>query len=68
MFSVDQPTADAIRRVLLEEGELSAVAEVRRHFAALTSNAAALRCAQIIAGWQPMASPQKDHVRRRRAP
>lgn len=32
MFCVDEETAAAIRRVFNEDGELSAVVELRRHF------------------------------------
>jgi hypothetical protein len=32
MFSVDETTAEAIRQVFEESGELSAVVELRRHF------------------------------------
>jgi len=39
MFCVDEATAEAIRRVFDEEGELSAVLELRRHFPLITDNA-----------------------------
>jgi hypothetical protein len=67
MFAVDQPTTDSIRRVLQDDGELSAIAEMRRHFPALTSNAAALQCARVIAGWQPLTAPEKRR-RSRKSP
>jgi hypothetical protein len=58
IFAVDPPNADAIRHVLQQDGAFSTTVEVRRHFPVLTSNAAALECARIIARWQPM-SPSK---------
>lgn len=62
MFAVDPATAAAIRRVLREEGELAAIVEVRRHFPALTSNARALECARIIAGWRTPADPAASAI------
>jgi hypothetical protein len=44
MFSVDEATAEAIRRVFNESGELSAAIELRRHFPGITDNVAARRC------------------------
>ena len=38
MFMVDESTAEAIRRVYQESGELSAVVELRRHFPGITDN------------------------------
>ena len=53
MFSVTETEAAAIRRVFEEEGELSAVIELRRHFPGITDNAKARECARTIAGWKP---------------
>jgi hypothetical protein len=47
MFSVDEITAQAIRQVIEESGELSAMIELRRHFPGITDNAAARRCARM---------------------
>ena len=52
MFSVDEATAEAIRRAYDEGGELSGIVEFRRHFPLITDNAKAGQCVRIIAGWQ----------------
>ena len=54
MFCVDEATAEAIRRAFNEDGELSAVLELRRHFPLITDNAKGRECVRIIAGWQPL--------------
>ena len=54
MFSVTETEAAAIRRVFEEEGELSAMIELRRHFPGITDNVKARECARTIAGWRPM--------------
>jgi hypothetical protein len=54
MFTVDERTAEAIRRAVEDGGELSGVVELRRHFPLITDNAQARRCVQVIAGWQPL--------------
>jgi len=66
MFCVDEETAAAIRRVFNEDGELSAVVELRRHFPLITDNARGRECVRIIAGWQPVPPPAKvtDRVAR----
>jgi hypothetical protein len=53
MFSVTETEAAAIRRVFEEEGELSAMIELRRYFPGITDNAKARECARTIAGWKP---------------
>lgn len=60
MFCVDEETAETIRRVFNEEGELSAVVELRRHFPLITDNVRGRECVRIIAGWQPVPPPAKD--------
>ena len=55
MFTVDEATAEAIRRAYDEGGELSGIVELRRHFPLITDNAKAGECVRIIAGWQPLA-------------
>jgi hypothetical protein len=50
MFSVDEPTAEAIRRAYDEGGELSAIVEFRRHFPLITDHAKAGDCVRIVAG------------------
>ena len=59
MFCVDEATAEAIRRAFNEDGELSAVVELRRHFPLITDNAKGRECVRIIAGWQPLPVPAK---------
>jgi hypothetical protein len=54
MFSVDEATAEAIRRVFNESGELSAAIELRRHFPGITDNVAARLCVRTIASWKPL--------------
>ncbi|MFL5284586.1 MAG: hypothetical protein ACJ8AW_27265 [Rhodopila sp.] len=53
MFAVSESDAAAIRTVFSEEGELSAVIELRRRFRGISDNAKALECVRIIAGWRP---------------
>ena len=54
MFTVDEATAEAIRRAYDEGGgELSGIVEFRRHFPLITDNAKAGQCVRIIAGWKP---------------
>ena len=53
MFTVDEPTAEAIRRAWHEGGELSAIVEFKRRFPLITDNAKARECVRIIAGWKP---------------
>ncbi len=54
MFSVTEAEAAAIRRAFEEEGELSAMIEVRRLFPGIPDNAKARECARTIAGWRPV--------------
>jgi hypothetical protein len=54
MFTVDEATATAIRNALERGGELSAVAELRRHFPLITDNEDARRCVRAIASWNPV--------------
>src|ERR1700722_3564607 len=54
MFSVDEATAEAIRRVFNESGEPSAAIELLRRFPGITDNAAARRCVRAIATWKPL--------------
>src|SRR5271165_1834426 len=56
MFSIDEPTADAIRRALSENGELAAIIELRRHFPLIGDNAQARMCVRAIASWGPVAA------------
>jgi hypothetical protein len=54
MFSVDEPTAEAIRAALQESGELAAVAELRRHFPLIEDGEQARACVRMIASWRPL--------------
>lgn len=61
MFMVDEKTAEAIRRAWDEGGELSAVVELRRRFAAITDGEDARRCVRAIVGWaQPRPTPERE--------
>ena len=66
MFAVDEATAAAIRDVFNERGELSAIAEFRRHFPLIGDNDHARQCVQIIASWQPLSARVKRRRGRRR--
>jgi hypothetical protein len=60
MFTVDEPTAEAIRRAVEAGGELAGVVELRRHFPLITENANARRCVRVIAGWTPPDDPARN--------
>ena len=60
MFSVDEPTAAAIRRAFDDGGELAGVIELRRHFPLLADNAHARLCVRTIAGWKPIADQSRN--------
>jgi hypothetical protein len=66
MFSVDEPTAAAIRKAYDESGELSAVVELRRHFPGISDNENARLCVRSIASWTPL--PPKRTRKRRPSP
>jgi hypothetical protein len=70
MFSVDEATAEAIRQVFEESGELSAAIELRRRFPGITDNATARLCVRAIAGWTPLPPlpPKPSRARRIRSP
>jgi len=53
MFVVTEADAAAIRTAFHEEGELSAVIELRQRFPGIADHAQARACARTIAGWQP---------------
>ncbi len=54
MFSVDAATAEAIRQVYDERGELSAAVELRRHFPGIMDNENARLCVRTIVSWKPL--------------
>src|SRR5439155_1594890 len=62
MFTVDEATAEAIRRAYDEGGELSGIVEFRWHFPLITDNAKAGECVRIIAGWKPQPDGLVDRV------
>jgi len=66
MFAVNEPIARAIRDALEQDGELSAVTELRRWFPLITDNTEARRCVRIIAGWRPLPSTRPVGKRRPR--
>ena len=53
MFTVDEPTAEAIRRAVKDGGELAGVVELRRHFPLIVDDANTRRCVRVIAGRMP---------------
>jgi hypothetical protein len=59
MFAIDEAAIEAVRRALDEGGELSAIAELRRHFPLITDNAQARLCVRAIASWQPVPTPNR---------
>ena len=59
MFSVDEPTAEAIRRAVDEGGELSGIVEFKRHFPLVAEHAEARRCVWAIVGWKPLPAGRK---------
>jgi hypothetical protein len=63
MFTVDEATAEAIRRTFNESGELAAVVELRRHFPLIQDNEQARACVRTIAGWKPL-PPKPPRARR----
>jgi hypothetical protein len=54
MFLVTEADAAAIRAIFDQEGELSAVIELRRRFPGIAGNGNAHLCARTIAGWKPL--------------
>jgi hypothetical protein len=68
MFAVTEDDASAIRAVFEQEGELSAVIEVRRRFPGIVDNARARMCARTIAGWQPLPKQPATVTRLRTRP
>ena len=58
MFTVDEPTAAAIRRAYEEDGDLASIVEFRRHFPLINDNAKARECVRTIVSWTPL--PGKD--------
>jgi hypothetical protein len=54
MFSVDEATAAAVRKVFQESGEFAAAVELRRYFPGITDNENARLCVQAITWWKPL--------------
>ena len=65
MFVVTEADAAAIRAVFEQEGELSAVIELRRRFHGITDNAQARICVRTIAGWKPLPAPPSSVIQLR---
>ena len=53
VFVVTEADAAAIHTAFHQEGELSAIIELRHRFPGITDHAKARACARTIAGWQP---------------
>ena len=54
MFVVTEADATAIRTAFHEEGELSAIIELRQRFPGIADHAKARACVRTIAGWQQL--------------
>ena len=54
MLAIAEAEAAAIRTAFQQNGELSAVVELRRLFPAVTDNVQARECVRAIAGWRPL--------------
>jgi hypothetical protein len=65
MFMVSEEDAAAIRTTFEQEGELSAVIELRRRFPGIADNARARECVRTIAGWRPVSPLPAKGVRLR---
>jgi hypothetical protein len=66
MFTVDEPTAEAIRLAFEEGGELAGVVEFRRHFPLISDHDKSRLCVRAIVGWQPKPAegePTRCHPR-----
>jgi hypothetical protein len=57
MFTVDEQTAEAIRRAYEGGGELAGAVELRRHFPLIADNSHARLCVRAIVGWKPLSIP-----------
>ncbi len=60
MFTVDEATAEAIRRAYDESGELAGVVEFRRHFPLIADTALARDCVRRIVGWRLPPEPAQE--------
>lgn len=54
MFVVTEADAAAIRTAFHEEGELSAIIELRQRFPGIADHAKAGACVRTIVGWQQL--------------
>lgn len=54
MFTVDAPTAAAIRRAYDEGGDLASIVESRRHFPLIADHAKARECVKAVLSWTPL--------------
>ncbi len=62
MFTVDEATADAIRRAYEESGKLAGVVEFRRHFPLVDTTTHAWDCVRQIVGWRPLPEPVRGRT------
>ena len=61
MFTIDEPTAAAIRRAYEDSGELAGVVEFKRYFPLIADHAKARECVNVIMSWLPLPDrPQKQ--------
>jgi hypothetical protein len=65
MFVVTEADAAAIRTAFEQEGEPSAVVELRRRFPGITDGAKAQAFARAIAGWKPLSVQPRSVTRLR---
>ena len=54
MFVVTEADAAAIRTAFYDEGELSAIIELRQRFPGIADHTKARACVRTIAGWQQL--------------
>ena len=57
MFTVSDQDAAAIRAAFHDEGELSAIIEIRRRYPGVGDRDQARECVRTIAGWEPLPGP-----------
>jgi len=65
VFIVTEEDAAAIHAAYDQDGELSAVVELRRRFPGIVDSAHARACVRSIAGWSALPAPSLPVARRR---
>lgn len=63
MFTVSATEATSIRTAFEEQGQLSAMIELRRLFPGIRDNVDARRIVRVIAGWTPAPLPPSTVTR-----